>query len=228
MNTRGAIQPRWWWLLLGLVLAGILGRAAWIGWRVSQRRAAAPAAQLRDALQQALRHGPPPPPVYGAVPDFTLTDHHGRPLARKDLAGRIWIADFIFTRCAGQCLTVTSHMASLQERLPAEVRLISFSVDPAHDTPDVLAGYAARAGAGERWLFLTGSRDDIFRLSRDGFHLSVEEEGGTPEEPIVHSVRFVLVDRAGGIRGYYDATESDDINWLFLDVAMLLKPAPSP
>ena len=228
MINRRRIKPAWLWAVLAIVIVGVLGRAARTAWPTQHPSSRPTAAQLRDAFQQALRRGPPQLPVYGEVPNFALTDHRGRPFTRQDLAGRCWIADFIFTRCAGQCLTMTAQMASLQERLPQDIRLLSVSVDPTWDTPEVLAGYAARAGASsERWLFVTGAQDDIFRLSRDGLHLSVATEGGTPAEPIVHSVRLVLIDREGRIRGYYDATDAAAVDRLLLDAAALLQPDAS-
>lgn len=157
-------------------------------------------------------HRPPSPPAFGAVPEFTLTERSGREVRRADLDGGPWVADFIFTRCTGMCPALSSRMADLRRRVAAAglpARFVSFSVDPAHDTPAVLRDYARRVGAdGEDWLFLTGSRDALYDLIGGGFRLSVSErvpdavaaEGG---ELIAHSDRFVLVDGAGRIRGYY-------------------------
>ena len=169
-----------------------------------------------------------PPVDLGPVPDFTLTDEAGRTVTRASLAGSVWIADFIFTRCAGQCPLMSSQMALLQRafaRVPG-VQLVSFTVDPEHDAPPVLAAYAAhyKAQAG-RWRFLTGSREAVWRLAREGFQLGVGEDG-TAEEPITHSVRLVLVDRAGRIRGYYDATDAAAVQRLRGDVRRLLGPHP--
>lgn len=216
-------RTRWWWALLGVVLIGIAGSAAWNLWQRRSQRGQPSPAQLRAALRQAWQAGPPEVAVYGEVPAFHLVDQTGRPFTRDDMLGRLWIADFIFTRCAGQCLLMTSRMAALQERLPAAAHFVSISVDPSWDTPERLAGYAVRAGAQEsRWHFVTGSQDEIFRLSREGFRLAVEPEGGPEAEPIIHSVRFVLVDQQGRIRGYYDATEEAAVDRLLLDVQTLL------
>ena len=165
-----------------------------------------------------------PARVQGRVPDFTLTDEGGRTVTRASLAGSVWIADFIFTRCAGQCPLMSSQMAVLQrtfERLPG-VRLVSFTVDPEHDTPPVLAAYAARYGAAQgRWRFLTGSREAVWRLAREGFRLGVGD-GGSTQEPITHSVRLILVDQAGDIRGTYDATDAAAVQRLRANVRRLL------
>ncbi len=164
------------------------------------------------------------PRVRRPVPDFTLTDQAGRTVTRATLAGSVWVADFIFTRCAGQCPLMSSQMAALQRafaRLPG-VQFVSFTVDPEYDTPPVLAAYAAHYEAQAlRWRFLTGSREAVWRLAREGFQLGVGE-GGTPQEPITHSIRLVLVDQAGFIRGTYDATDAAAVQRLRDDVHRLI------
>jgi protein SCO1/2 len=180
-----------------------------------------------------------PLPSYGRLPDFSLMDHHDQPLSRATLAGSVWIADFIFTRCAGQCPLMSAQMARLSEALQdvPEVRFISFSVDPAHDTPERLADYASSYGAGgDRWRFVTeaprageagamaggGGSTSIARLARQGFRLGVSADG-TEEEPITHSVRLVLIDQHGSIRGYYDATEAQAVAQLQADARRLAR-----
>jgi protein SCO1/2 len=158
-------------------------------------------------------------PVLGEVPAFTLTERSGRTVRAEDLTGRVWVADFVFTRCPDFCPALTARMAALQARLPPgpdAVRLVSFSVDPVHDTPEVLRGYANRARAGEHWLFLTGPREALATLLRDGFKVAFAE-GGPPSAPITHSDRFVLVDRRLRIRGYYHGTDSADLARLVED-----------
>ena len=162
-------------------------------------------------------------PDYGLLQEFSLTDQHRRPVRLTDLRGTVWVADFVFTRCAGQCPMMTARMAELQrrfERTP-QLRLVSITVDPAHDTPEALAAYANHAGAGERWQFLTGEADAVIALARDGFHLGVSQDG-TVQEPITHSVRLVLVDRHGRLRGYYDADEAEAMRHLERDIRRLL------
>jgi len=162
-------------------------------------------------------------PDFSAVPDFNLTERSNRPVAKKDLDGQIWVADFIFTHCAGICPTMSSNMKTLQDRLPKEVRLVSFSVDPQNDTPEVLTEYAKRYNADpERWLFLTGDPDAIQKLSIGGFKLALDPTGGTESEPITHSSRLVLIDRQGHIRGYYGTEEADALDRLVADARKLL------
>ncbi len=161
---------------------------------------------------------------YGRVPDFTLINQDGKNFGSADLRGKIWIADFIYTTCPGPCPMISNRMSELQEPLKkTDVHLVSFSVDPAKDTPQVLRGYAEKLGAEQgRWDFLTGPQSTIYNLSRDGFKLAVGEEKGVP----MHSTRMILVDRHGAIRGYYDAAEADAVTKLIADTTHLLREQP--
>ena len=165
----------------------------------------------------------PATPEYGSVPDFTLTERNNRKVSRQDLAGKVWVADFIFTHCAGVCPVMSSNMRKLQDRLPAEIHLVSFSVDPGNDTPEVLTEYANRYGADrDRWLFLTGDPEVLQKLSINGFKLALDTTNGTEAEPITHSSRYALVDKEGRIRGYYGTEEPDALDRLVEDAKKLL------
>jgi protein SCO1/2 len=165
----------------------------------------------------------PEPMIYYPVPDFSLQERSGRTVTLNDLAGKVWIADFIFTNCAGTCPLMTERMRKLQDTVPAEVRMVSFTVDPSRDTTGALAAYAAKHGADEnRWLFLTGEKQALFDLSIKGFKLALLEESGSEVEPITHSTRFVLVDRQGRIRGYYSGIEDEELKRLADDLKKLL------
>lgn len=160
---------------------------------------------------------------YYPVPEFSLTDQNGKAVTLGDLNGKVWVADFIFTNCGGTCPSLTERMRRLQDTLPAEVRLVSFTVDPSRDTPAVLAEYARQHRAdGDRWIFLTGDKEALYELSIKGFKLALEESGGSDVEPITHSTRFALVDREGQIRGYYGGTEDAELQRLSADVKKLL------
>jgi protein SCO1/2 len=169
-----------------------------------------------------------PLPEYGTVPAFSLVERSGRPVGLADLRGRPWVADFIFTRCAGICPAMTARMARLRGEVPAGVRLVSFTVDPVHDTPAVLSEYARRAGAGETWLFVTGAQKDLHALSVGGFKLAAEElpagEAG-PDGPFLHSSKFVLVDARAVIRGYYDSSDAAAMERLARDARRLAEEA---
>ena len=161
---------------------------------------------------------------YGSVPEFSLINQDGKTFGSADLRGKIWIADFIYTTCPGPCPMISSRMSEVQEPLKkTDVHLVSFSVDPAKDTPQVLRGYAEKLQAEPgRWDFLTGPQSTIYNLSRNGFKLAVGDEKGVP----IHSTRMILVDRHGAIRGYYDAAEADAVTKLVADAAHLLREQP--
>jgi cytochrome oxidase Cu insertion factor (SCO1/SenC/PrrC family) len=160
---------------------------------------------------------------YGVVPDFSLVEAGGRQITLKEFQGKVWIADFIFTSCAGMCPMMTSEMRKLQDALPKDIRLVSFSVDPARDTPGVLNDYADRFGADrQRWSFVTGDRQSLYDLSIKGFKLGVDDKQGTEAEPITHSSRFVLVGKDARIHGYYSGSEEEDLKRLIEDAKRLL------
>ena len=182
-----------------------------------------------SAISSRLALGRPgtPPPILGQVPEFELTNRNGRRVGPSDLAGTPWIADFIFTRCPTSCPLMSDRMARLERELPPRIgaRLVSFSVDPEHDTPQVLETYAEKFAAPEHWWFLTGDREAMYDLIKNGFHLALDPNPPpSPEgvvEPIVHSTRFVLVDAQGTIRGYYDAFDEASIKKLKKDLEAL-------
>jgi protein SCO1 len=144
-----------------------------------------------------------PLPFFGDVPEFRLTDQAGKTVTKADLKGSLWIADFIYTGCSAACPMMTQHLSELGRDLGPEVRLVSFTVDPETDTPERLKEYSEGFGARpEVWSFLTGPVGDIRRTVSEGFKLSLQK---TSETDIFHSEKFVLVDRSGHIRGYFDS-----------------------
>lgn len=165
-------------------------------------------------------------PVMSTVPAFTLTDRSGATVTPATLAGRPWIADLVFTRCQISCPRMTARMASLGARLPSGVRRVSVSVDPQHDTPQVLNDYAKLHQAeAPDWLFLTGDEAEMRRLAVEGLKLGVApadpSDPRAAQEPVTHSTRFVLVDGAGRVRGYYDAFDDGALGRLLRDAAWL-------
>lgn len=172
-----------------------------------------------------------PLPVYSSVPEFSLTSQTGETVSLADLRGEVWVADFIFTQCRGPCPLMTAHMARLQRALEERdlpVKLVSISVDPEIDTPQVLAEYADRFGAdADRWAFLTGEKQEIYDLIFHGFKLAVDDgsltPGGKPGPGIItHSVKFVLIDRQGRIRGYYSGEEAGVVDTILPDIERAL------
>lgn len=184
---------------------------------------------------------------YGAVPPFTLTERSGKLVTREDLGGTVWVADFIYTACTASCPAQSLRLAQLDAEFAAEprLRLVSITVDPEHDTPDVLRHYAERYRATDRWWFLTGDKQAIYCLAQKGFRLSVVDPATAPPSCgevfglgpraawashgskglVMHSARFVVVDARGRIRAYHLATDADSVSKLPANVRMLLREA---
>ena len=158
--------------------------------------------------------------VYGQVPDFSLIDSSTKEFSSNQLKGKIWVADFIFTKCAGPCLAMSQKMAEFHKNFQKDdrVKMISVSVDPSRDSPQVLGTYASRYGADTNtWYFLTGSSEAIHKLAFKGFKVS------SVEDSINHSTYFVLVDQKMQIRGYYDGVNQEKMSELSKDIVSLLE-----
>lgn len=169
--------------------------------------------------------GKAPPPLR-ELPDFALTAvtvDGPSPFDRRAMLGRAWVADFVYTRCAGPCPMLTANMAGLQKRLPKSIGLLSFTVDPDHDSPEVLNSYARdfRADA-QRWFFVTGDKPALIKLFRDGFQIAaVENRDALPGQNVAHTTKFVLIDASGRIRGYYDGDDHAALDRLVEDASRL-------
>jgi len=171
-----------------------------------------------DSEGEGLAAPPHAEAAFGEVGDFDLVERSGGRVTKADLAGRVWVCDFFFTRCSGPCPMMSANMRDLQDRLAdTEVQLVSFSVEPEHDTPAVLTEYADRFEADpERWWFLTGDEAVIYQaLCRDSFSVAVAK--ASPKDwvlgrQVAHSTRFIVVDGDGLIRGYYAGDEASGID----------------
>ena len=160
------------------------------------------------------------------APRFALVDQSGRARSSQELEGRVWIASFLFTSCPGSCPRIAHELNGVRERLHGRaVTFVTFSVDPVHDTPAVLAGFARSLGAdADAWWFLTGPPDSLRRVVGEGFGLALADAApGTPgaHGAILHSTRVALVDRAGHVRGYYSGDEAASLRILAHDAADL-------
>ena len=182
-------------------------------------------------------------PVLGQIPNFQLSDQEGKAVSTKDLNGRVWIADFFFTSCAGSCPLLTQRMKGIQEFIATKVAepdraklgLLSFSVDPERDTPERLKDYAKKFGADPKlWWFLTGPVNEITKTVMDGFKISMgkvalatpDPEGDAQPFDIVHGEKFVLIDPQGRIRGYYNSDEPESMKNLTQDMQFFLREKP--
>jgi protein SCO1/2 len=168
--------------------------------------------------------------AFGAVPPFSFTERDGRRITLSDLKGKVWIVNFIYTNCPDTCPIQSAQMREIQEDFNNEkdLRLVSITVDPARDTPEVLSEYARRFSADPaRWFFLTGDKEVIYKFAESGFRLGAVEipHEKRPESGATHthSPRFVLVDREAQIRGYYVSTDAEAMKRLRHDLNILLR-----
>jgi protein SCO1 len=149
-----------------------------------------------------------------------MTDANNRPFTEKDLDGKVWIVDFIYTNCPAECPRMTSkmHGLDLQTKGQADLRLLSVSVDPDRDTPEVLREFGSRYGApNERWRFLTGNKASVHLLAYQTFHV------GDVIGKIEHSTKFAVLDKHRTVRGYYSSFSPEDLSKLMADVEVLRK-----
>lgn len=157
------------------------------------------------------------------IPNFHLLNQDAQPVSIAPFKGHILVTDFFFTRCEGICPKMTTQLTRVQEQFKNDndVKILSFSVDPAHDNPHVLKQYAAMFNADStKWTFITGSKDSIYHLAQKGFFLSAMEDQGRPLE-FIHSEKLVLVDKNGWIRGYYNGTDKDDVDRMITEIKVL-------
>lgn len=175
-----------------------------------------------------------PPPVYGRVADFTLTNQNGQAISLSSLRGQVWVADVIFTRCAGPCLKMSRQMKQLQQAMPqsSQVKLVTLTTDPDFDTPHVLNNYAQRFGAdSNRWFFLTGTKSALMALETGSLKLTAiekkPEERETPVDLFIHSTIFVIVDKQGQLRGIFETSgegiDPEQVKAQILDAAERLE-----
>ena len=159
-------------------------------------------------------------PVLGTIPEFYFTDSQDKIISRADLDGKVWVADFIFTTCTMACPVLTGNMNLVHKEFQNNdnVRIVSISVYPEYDTPEVLKKYASQYDANtNRWHFLTGPEENVQDVIKNGFKM------GDYEDIIFHSEKFALVDQKGRLRGYYNGMQTEDVARLKKDMKKLLK-----
>ena len=197
-------RPLPWVGLLGLVIAGLV-----------VYRAVAP----RESLLVQL-------PVLSTVPAFSFVDQSGAAFSSDSLKGKVWVANFIFTRCPTICPKFTAKMGTLQDRSAAQLPalgLVSFTVDPEHDTPEVLAAYGEKHHADfKRWRFLRGERPELERVIRNGMLQPMDPGDGKDLNTVVHGSYFALVDAQLQVRGVYRFSEPGSVDEVLRDAKLLL------
>jgi protein SCO1/2 len=172
-----------------------------------------------------------PLPVLGQMSDFALTDQNNQDFTLASLRGEVWIADVIFTRCAGQCPVMSAQMQAIQDALPAgsPIKLVSFTTDAQFDSPAVLKQYGARFGARDgQWIFLTGNKAALRHATVDGLKLSVADNPSGRQDNagdlFIHSEKLVLLDQDGHIRGYFDGETADGAMQALAAAKVLARP----
>ena len=163
-------------------------------------------------------------PILAQVPPFKAVRQDGTTVPEQSWAGSIWVADFIFTRCADSCPALTEKMVSLQgasERRLPRLRLVSFTVDPEFDTPERLSSYGGRYHADpSRWAFLNVPRAALESVSR-GLLQTLTRGDGVDLNTVAHSNYLVLIDRRLRVRGFYHSNETDAVDKLLRDAEVL-------
>lgn len=244
-NRSAATAGRRTRIVLGLVLWAIALVMGYFVWQASR--------QLRETMQaraqQASAETPPNfapipeiaaktgeaksapnspsnPPLWdqAGIQDFTFTERSGKKVTKADLLGHPWLISFIFTRCAGPCPKVSGRMSELQKLLVGtDVKLVTLTVDPDFDKPDVLSHYAQAFGADPTcWLYLTGDKQKTYRLINESFKMPVQETTGANREPgyeVLHSVNILRVNEKGVVVAKYNALNDVDVARLEHDLA---------
>lgn len=200
-----------------LVLSAVVGSAFW-KWQTKLQH-------QRDGEERPLEGLQ----IFSAVPEFSFVETNGRRITLAELKGKVWLVNFIYTNCPDTCPVQSAQMRQIQEDFQNEkdLRLVSITVDPTRDTPQVLSQYAKRFSADPaRWFFLTEEKETIYKFAQDGFRLGAVElphenrsESGATH---THSPRFVLIDRDAQIRGYYVSTDAEAMKRLSRDLKVLL------
>lgn len=160
---------------------------------------------------------------YHTIDDFSFTNQNGKTITQKDYEGKIYVADFFFTTCPSICVPMGENMAWLQDQIKAnpKVMLLSHTVMPDVDTPEVLKAYAQKKGViDSKWNLVTGKKEDIYYIARKSY-LAVKTTNSSELYDMVHTENFVLVDSQRRIRGFYDGTKLEEVKRLLEDIHFL-------
>lgn len=163
--------------------------------------------------------------VYHTIPDFAFVDQDSALVTPETFQGSIYVADFFFTSCPTICPKMKSQMLRVYEKYEGneQVKFLSHSIDPAHDTVAVLRDYADRLGVdSEKWHFITGDREAIFDIAQNSYMTSALEDENEPGG-LVHSGAFLLIDSQRRVRGHYDGTKPEEVDQLMQDIDLLLE-----
>lgn len=175
--------------------------------------------------------GEPELPVLSYVPSFAFKDQEGRVVTEKDVAGKVYVAEYFFTTCRGICPKLNTNMKKLAADYANEpdFRLLSYTVDPETDSVARMKHYADSLGAdASRWFFLTGRKDSLYHLARSGYLLDDPKNNALNiDEQFLHTQFIALVDKGGRVRKIYDGLKKDELAELEKDISTLLKEKSS-
>lgn len=162
--------------------------------------------------------------VYYTIPEFTFIDQDSNVVIQSDYDNTLYITDFFFTSCRTICPVMKKEMIKIQKAYKGDerVKILSHTLDPKHDTPEVLNEYAERLGADtEQWKFVTGDPKEIYRMANQGYLVPAVEDENQPDG-ITHSGAIIIVDTQNRIRGYYNGTDPEKVALLIKDIEVLL------
>ena len=161
--------------------------------------------------------------LYHTIPDFSFVNQYNETITQKTVENKIYVADFFFATCQSICPQMSSQLVNVQKAFEKDndILILSHTVNPLHDTVEVLKGYAQSYGAEKnKWHFLTGNKKEIYAIAKDGYLINALEDDGTPEG-FLHSELFLLIDKQKRIRGMYDGTDSVAVAKLITDIKLL-------
>jgi protein SCO1 len=165
--------------------------------------------------------------VFHTVPPFVLTDQNNQQVTEALTKNKIYVADFIFTRCATICPKITSQLVRIQKEFADDsVLILSHTIDPDYDTPEVLKGYATNNDAQDGvWYFLTGNKASLYDLAHKGYYIAATEDEKKTDaiQTFSHSDKLILIDKEGHIRGFYEGTNPSDVDRLRAEIKVLIE-----
>ena len=163
--------------------------------------------------------------LYHKIPDFKFLNQDSLWISQKEMAGKIYVADFFFTTCPTICPKMKTQLLRIYDKFAEDdrVRILSHTIDPEYDGVRVLKDYAKKLNiTSPRWNLVTGKKSDIYRLGEKSYMVTAQEDANE-EGGFVHSGAFILVDQKRHVRGIYDGTKEEDVNHLIEDMTLLLK-----
>ncbi len=162
--------------------------------------------------------------TYHKIQNFSFTNQDGKAVTEKDFDGSVYVTDFFFTTCHSICPIMSNQMERVATHFKGntEVKFLSHTVDPEIDTVEQLKSYAIKHNAdSKQWMFVTGEKKALYDIARTGYLLNAEEGDGGPDD-FIHTQNFALIDKDKRIRGYYDGTDSIQMNQMIKDIDLLL------